>query len=190
MTDRHKVVLASGNAHKLEELRRILPELELQALGRDDAPPEDGDTYEENARGKARWGRRHAPDDAWVLGEDSGIEVDALGGRPGIHSARWDAEPLRRLLAELDGRDDRGCRYRCLMVAIAADGTELVAEGALDGAVSPEPRGTQGFGYDPLFVPDGETRTVAELGDGWKAEHSHRARAARALADILVRTSR
>ena len=190
MADRHTVVLASGNPHKLAELRRILPAVAIELLGRDDAPPEDGDTYEENARRKARWGRRHASNDAWAVGEDSGIEVDALAGRPGIHSARWDADPIRRLLAELDGRRDRACRYRCVMVAIAADGTELVAEGALEGAVAPEPRGTEGFGYDPLFVPDGETRTVAELGDTWKAEHSHRARAARALADMLLRTSR
>ena len=186
MSRSYKVVLASGNAHKLEELRRILPALQIEALGRDDAPPEDGDTYEENARRKARWGRRHAPDDAWAVGEDSGIEVDALEGRPGIHSARWDADPIRRMVAELDGRNDRACRYRCVMIALSAAGDELVAEGELAGSVARGPRGTEGFGYDPLFVPDGETRTVAELGDGWKAEHSHRARAARALAELIA----
>ena len=186
MTDRHKLVLASGNAHKLEELRRILPELELEALGRDDAPAEDGDTYEANARIKARWGRRHAPPDAWALGEDSGIEVEALGGRPGIHSARWDAEPVTRLLTELRDGDDRGCRYRCVMVALSAAGDELVAEGELAGSVATEARGAGGFGYDPIVIPTGESLTVAELGDDWKARNSHRARAARALAELIV----
>lgn len=185
MTDRHTVVLASGNAHKLDELRRILPALELEALGRDDAPPEDGDTYEANARIKARWGRRHAPADAWVVGEDSGIEVDALGGRPGIHSARWDADPVARLLAELRDRDDRDCRYRCVMVALSPTGRELVAAGELAGSVASEARGTGGFGYDPIVVPAGESLTVAEFGDGWKALHSHRAKAATALAAEL-----
>jgi len=189
VTDCHKVVLASGNAHKLDELRRILPALGLEALGRDDAPPEDGDTYEANARIKALWGRRHAPADAWVVGEDSGIEVDALGGRPGIHSARWDADPVARVLAELRDRDDRDCRYRCVMVALSPAGAELVADGELAGSVATEARGTGGFGYDPIVVPAGESLTVAELGDGWKARHSHRARAARALETMIVTRS-
>jgi XTP/dITP diphosphohydrolase len=180
-----RLVLASGNPHKLAELRRALPAFEIDALDRDDLPDEDGATFEDNARIKARWGRRHAPDDAWAVGEDSGIEAVALGGGPGIHSARWDADHLGRLLHELGDASDRRCRYRCVMVAIHVDGTELVAEGQLDGVVAHESRGTEGFGYDPLFVPVGETRTVAELGDAWKETHSHRARAARALAERL-----
>ncbi len=185
MTAAARLVLASGNQHKLEELRRALPEHVLELLGRDDAPAEDGETYEANARLKARWGRLHAPPDAWAVGEDSGIEVAALDGRPGIHSARWDADPLGRLLDELRGHADRSCRYRCVIVALGADGSELVAEGELAGVVAHEPRGTGGFGYDPLFVPAGESRTVAELGDDWKNAHSHRARAAAALARML-----
>ncbi len=185
-TDCFKLVLASGNAHKLEELRLALPGVAIELLGRDDAPVEDGATYEDNARIKAHWGRSHAPADAWVVGEDSGIEAVALGGRPGVHSARWDEDHLGRLLAELEGRSDRRCRYRCVIVALAPDGTELVAQGELEGAVAHEPRGTEGFGYDPLFVPAGQRRTVAELGDAWKSRHSHRARAAAALRDLLA----
>ena len=184
-----RLVLASQNPHKLEELRRALPGWEVESLGRDDAPPEDGASFEENARIKARFGRSHAPFGAWVVGEDSGIEVDALGGAPGIHSARWTDDYLGRLLEELGQESDRRCRYRCVMVAIGPAETELVAEGILEGAVAREPRGSEGFGYDPLFVPIGETRTVAELGDDWKRSHSHRAQAAAALAGLMARSA-
>ncbi len=180
-----RLVLASGNPHKLEELRRALPWFPIEPLGRDDPPPEDGATYADNARIKARWGRAHASADAWVVGEDSGIEAVALDGAPGIHSARWDSDHLGRLLAELEHAADRRCRYRCVMVAIGPDGTELVAEGELAGVVAPGPRGTEGFGYDPVVVPEGETRTVAELGNAWKSRRSHRARAARELGRLL-----
>jgi XTP/dITP diphosphohydrolase len=183
---RARLILASQNLHKLAELRRALPGWEIDLVGRDDSPPENGTTFEENARIKARWGRVHAPSEAWAVGEDSGIEAAALGSRPGIHSARWDHDPLGRLLAELEHESDRRCRYRCVMVAIGSDGAEIVTEGTLEGVVASEPRGTEGFGYDPLVVPSGETRTVAELGDAWKTVHSHRARAAAALAEHLV----
>jgi len=186
VTQWYKLVLASGNRHKLEELRRALPGFEIELLGRHDPPAEDGATYEDNARIKARWGRAFAPEDAWAVGEDSGIEALGLGGRPGIRSARWDTDHLGRLLAELRSASDRGCRYRCVMVAIGPDRTELVAEGELAGAVATEPRGSEGFGYDPLFVPEGESLTVAELGDAWKSRHSHRARAAARLAELLA----
>jgi XTP/dITP diphosphohydrolase len=182
---RARLVLASQNPHKLEELRRTLPGWEIELLGRSDAQPEHGATFEENARIKARFGRGHAPSDAWAVGEDSGIEVEALGGGPGIHSARWDEKPLERLLAELQHAADRRCRYRCVMVAIGPDGTELVSDGKLEGVVAQAPRGTEGFGYDPLFVPVGEALTVAELGDAWKSRRSHRARAARDLGRLL-----
>jgi len=181
-----RLVLASGNEHKLEELRRALPRFGIELLGRDDPPPEDGATYEDNARIKARWGRAHAPEDAWAVGEDSGIEAVALDGRPGLHTARWAAgDPVGRMLDALAGEDERRARYVCVMVAIAADGRELVAEGTLSGRIAAEASGEEGFGYDPVFVPDGETETVAALGDVWKHEHSHRARAARQLARLL-----
>ena len=182
-----RLALASGNPHKLEELRRALPGFEIELLGRDDPPPEDGATYEDNARIKARWGRRYAPEDAWTVGEDSGIESVALGGAPGVRTARWAAgDPVGRMLEALTGEDERAARYVCVMVAIAADGRELVAEGTLEGHLAREASGDEGFGFDPLLVPEGETRTVAALGDAWKREHSHRARAAQELAILLA----
>ncbi len=175
-----RVRLASGNAHKLEELRLLLPGWELDALPLD-YPPEDGSTYEANALIKARFARAHAAADEWVLADDSGVEADVLGGRPGIHSARWSGAWVETMLAELAGRDDRGGRYVCVLVAISPAGEEVVARGELAGSFALEPRGDEGFGYDPIFVPAGETRTVAELGAAWKAAHSHRAVAAQAL---------
>jgi XTP/dITP diphosphohydrolase len=124
-----------------------------------------------------------APKDAWVLGEDSGIEVDALGGAPGVESARW-AEGGRQdfaLLERLAGETDRSARMIAHLVAIAPDGREVDAVGVLEGEVATEARGTGGFGYDPVFIPERETKTVAELGDDWKRANSHRARAAEAL---------
>jgi XTP/dITP diphosphohydrolase len=173
--------LASQNPHKLEELRAALPGWELELLGAADFPPEDGDTYYENARGKAEFGRSLAGPDAWTLGEDSGIELAALGGRPGVHSARWSDDGVARALEELRGADDRRARYVCELVGLSPDGEELRGKGILEGTIAAEPRGAEGFGYDPIFVPAGETQTVAELGNAWKREHSHRALAAKAL---------
>ena len=175
--------LASRNPHKLDELRAALPGWQLELLDAGELPPEDGATYYENAVVKARFGRARTGPDEWVLGEDSGIEVDALDGRPGIESARWAADPVTALLEALDGVDaeHRAARYRCELVCLGPDGGELRGTGALEGRVAAEPRGYEGFGYDPIFVPVGEDRTVAELGTAWKARHSHRARAAAAL---------
>jgi XTP/dITP diphosphohydrolase len=178
--------LCSRNAHKARELERLLPGWTLEPLERDDYPPETGATYYENARIKAEFGRAHA--DGWVLAEDSGLEVHALGGRPGVLSARYAPEgapAVSKLLGELDGADDRRARYVSELVLLAPDGRELRGTGMLDGRIAHVPAGSQGFGYDPIFVPAGEERTVAELGDEWKAENSHRARAARALLEAL-----
>lgn len=180
-----RLVLASGNPNKLRELRAALPHLEIELLASPEEPVEDGLTFHDNARIKARSGRAHAPPEAWVAGEDSGIEVDALGGRPGVESARWADDGVVQLLAELGGSKDRRARYVCELVVLGPDGEEALATGILEGAIALEPRGDEGFGYDPVFVPVGETRTVAELGNAWKAAHSHRARAAAALARAL-----
>jgi XTP/dITP diphosphohydrolase len=178
---RLRAVLASKNAHKLEELRTALAGWELELLDADSFPPEDGDTYYENALAKARFGRGLVGD-AWVLGEDSGIEAAALGGRPGVESARWAEDGVAALLEALEGVADRRARYVCELVALGPDNEELRGAGTLEGTVAHEPRGSEGFGYDPIFTPEGETQTVAELGNAWKAENSHRARAARTLA--------
>jgi XTP/dITP diphosphohydrolase len=177
--------LASGNRHKLAELRVALPGWEIELVEADEFPPEDGETYYENARGKAEFGRSLAEAGVWVLGEDSGIEVAALGGRPGVASARWADDGVARLLEELDGVEERAARYVCELVALSAEGEERRGAGVLVGRVATGRRGSEGFGYDPVFVPDGEARTVAELGNAWKARSSHRARAARALAAAL-----
>jgi XTP/dITP diphosphohydrolase len=178
--------LASGNAHKLEELRAAQPGWEIELLGAGELPPETGRTYHENALAKARFGRATAPPDAWVLGEDSGIEVAALGGRPGIASARWAEDGVAALLDVLRGVGDRRARYVCELVGLSPEGFERRGTGILEGRVAEERRGSEGFGYDPVFVPAGEERTVAELGDEWKSRNSHRARAARALADAMA----
>jgi XTP/dITP diphosphohydrolase len=189
-----RLVLASQNAHKARELGEILTGWRVEPLTSDAEPPEEtGATFEANARLKAAFGRAQADPDSWVVGEDSGLEVVGLGGAPGVRSARFagehgdDAANLERLLVELDGveGDGRKGRYVCELVALAPDGREVRARGELAGRIAAERRGSEGFGYDPVFVPEGEARTVAELGNAWKAQHSHRARAARALARAL-----
>ena len=179
-------VLCSRNAHKARELERLLPGWTIEPLDRDDYPPETGATYYDNALIKAAFGRQHAS--GWVLAEDSGLEVDALGGRPGVLSARYAPEgapAVAKLLGELAGVEDREARYVSELVLLSPDGRELRGTGTLEGRIAEHAAGSEGFGYDPIFVPDGEERTVAELGNGWKAENSHRARAARALLDAV-----
>jgi XTP/dITP diphosphohydrolase len=180
--------LASRNDNKLRELARVLVGWDLGLVDADRYPPEEGSTYYENALAKARYGLRFV-DDGWVLGEDSGIEVDGLGGAPGIRSARFGGDdPVGRLLAELravEGDGRRG-RYVCELVALSRSGEEARGTGVLQGRISEKPAGSEGFGYDPIFVPAGEEQTVAELGNEWKAENSHRARAARDLLRVMA----
>ncbi len=179
---------ASSNEHKLRELQHSLPGWELELLGAEEFPPEEGETYYENARAKAMFGRAVADPDRWVLGEDSGLEIEGLGGGPGVRSARWSAgEEVERALAELRGVEGEGrhARYVCELVAISPEGHEVPGTGILEGRIAQEPRGSEGFGFDPVFLPEGEERTVAELGDEWKREHSHRARAAAALREAI-----
>jgi XTP/dITP diphosphohydrolase len=179
-----RALLCSRNESKLAEFRAALPHWELELLDADGYPPEDGASYYENARGKVEFGRSVDPA-AWLVADDSGIEVAALGGAPGIATARWADDGVARLLGDLAGVQDRRARYVCELVALSPEGRELRGTGALAGTIAQAPSGTEGFGYDPIFVPAGETRTVAELGDTWKAEHSHRALAVRALLDAL-----
>lgn len=150
-------------------------------------PPEGEASYRENAIAKARAVR--AALGVAAVGDDSGLEVDALGGAPGITSARFagegagDAANNARLLEELRGLppEKRGARFRCVLALVDADGRETVVEGLCPGRILDAPQGTDGFGYDPLFLPEGETRTFAELPPEAKNALSHRGRAAAAL---------
>jgi XTP/dITP diphosphohydrolase len=185
-----KAVLASRNAHKARELELLLPGWTIEPLDAEGWPDETGETYVANARAKALFARDVTGATSWTIGEDSGIEVAALDGRPGLHSARYAPEgapAIAKLLRELEGVDERDARYVSELVAFAPDGHEVHGSGILEGRIGDAPRGFGGFGYDPVFVPDGEESTVAELGDAWKNEHSHRARAARALRDAVER---
>jgi XTP/dITP diphosphohydrolase len=123
-----------------------------------------------------------------VLAEDSGLEVDALGGRPGVLSARYAPEgapAITMLLGELGDTEDRRARYISELVLLSPEGRQLRGTGVLEGRIAHEPAGSEGFGYDPIVIPEGEERTVAELGNDWKTAHSHRARAAQALLRAL-----
>jgi XTP/dITP diphosphohydrolase len=193
------LVLATRNPNKVLELRRILAEAGLDGVeirGLDAFPgvpevPETGLTFAENAALKAA-----AVTEATGLpavADDSGLCVDVLGGAPGVFSARWsgghgdDRANLELLLAQLHDVADlhRGAHFACAAVATLPGGRELVAEGRLVGALTRQPRGSNGFGYDPIFVPEGETRTTAEISPTEKDAISHRGRAFRALAALL-----
>jgi XTP/dITP diphosphohydrolase len=181
------VLLCSRNRNKLRELSALGWELEL--LDADGYPEEGSESYVDNARAKAQYGREVGPAEAWMLGEDSGLEVATLGGAPGVRSARYGAEggeAIERLLQELQDVEDRRARYVCELVLIGPDGEERRGTGVLKGRIAREARGSEGFGYDPVFLPGGEERTVAELGNAWKAENSHRAKAA---ADLRAQLS-
>jgi XTP/dITP diphosphohydrolase len=178
--------VCSANPHKLAEFRELFPGFELELLDGLELPEEDGETYRENALIKARFGHTAGPPGRVMLADDSGIEVAAFGGAPGVRTARWaEGRHVEKLLAALDGADDRRARYVCELVAVDPDGSESFGRGILAGHVALEAAGDEGFGFDPVFVPVGEARTVAQLGDTWKAEHSHRALAARALLEEL-----
>jgi XTP/dITP diphosphohydrolase len=192
-----RAVLASGNPGKLRELQTLLAPLALELLPQGslgiESPPETGSTFEENALLKARHAAQHAQLPA--LADDSGIEVAALGGRPGVRSARYagegasDAQNLELLLREMAhvAARERAARYRCVIVFLrsAADPTPLIARGEWRGHIASEPRGAGGFGYDPVFVPDGGQRTAAELPAAQKNRISHRAQALQALVAML-----
>jgi XTP/dITP diphosphohydrolase len=183
---RLEVTLCSANPGKLVEMREALPGWEIELLDADAYPEENGATYLDNARIKARYGREAGPANRWMLADDSGIELAALDGGPGVRTARWaDGRHVDRALAAVEGRDDRRARYVAELILLAPDGRELRGTGVLEGAIAATPSGRAGFGFDPVFVPRGETSTVADLGDAWKATHSHRALAAQDLVRKL-----
>ncbi len=194
-TARPRLVAATRNEHKLRELAEILTVVELVPLPADVViPPETGVTYADNALIKARAAHRATGEP--TVADDSGISVPALGGRPGVHSARFagpdatDEQNLDLLLSQVARHDDRSAAYVCVIAHIDADGTERLFEGRCEGVLTTEPRGSGGFGYDPAFVPDDtgpdDERTMAELESDEKHAISHRGRAARALAEALA----
>jgi XTP/dITP diphosphohydrolase len=186
-----RLLLATRNAHKLREFERLLDGVAVDPLPDGVVtPPEHGDTYAANALIKAR--AAVAATGRAAIADDSGIEAEALGWAPGVRTARFagehatDGENLARLGAEAPAGSR--LRYVCVLAHVDADGAERTFEGTTDGTVADAPRGERGFGYDPLFVPDGgDGRTMAELSDAEKDAISHRGRAARALAEWLRR---
>ena len=189
-----QIVFATNNAHKLSEIRAILGQqmeiLSLADIGCHDDIPETADTLEGNALIKARWVKERYGFDCFA--DDTGLEVEALGGGPGVHTARY-AYPdrhdpvanTRKLLAELHDKDNRAARFRTV-IALIQGTDEHLFEGTVEGHITTEERGTEGFGYDPVFAPEGGKKTFAELGVEAKNNISHRARAVRKLADFLL----
>jgi XTP/dITP diphosphohydrolase len=187
---RRRLLLATANAHKVDEVQSILG-VPWLVVARDPAVEETGSTFEENALLKAR--AVAAAAGALAIADDSGIEIDALGGGPGVRSARWAevGDWIPRVLRELAGvqPEGRGCRYVCAAAAVwpGPQAREFVVRGVVEGRVAEEPRGTGGFGYDPIMAPsEGDGRTFAEMSAAEKHALSHRGRAFRRLAPHLV----
>lgn len=192
-----RLVAATGNPHKLRELHRMLADLDVTLVPRSElglpSPRETGVTFADNALLKAR--AAVEPTGLPALAEDSGLEVDALDGAPGVRSARYagddadDAANNDKLLAALEDvpEDGRTARFVAVAVLVAPDGRHWAERGVVEGHIATGPRGTAGFGYDPLFVPAGHRRTTAELTAEEKDAVSHRGRALRAVRPVIER---
>lgn len=202
-----KIVFATNNAHKLQEIREILgPEFEIVSLsdiGCHDDIPETGSTLEENARQKAEYVFSHYHLSCFA--DDTGLEVDTLGGEPGVHSARYaegtdhnSEANMAKLLRKLDDNPNRKARFRTVICLIAPPSPRRgdvdyiksnlnlhYFEGTVEGHIGYAKHGTEGFGYDPIFIPDGYDKSFAELGEDIKNQISHRARAVKKLAEYL-----
>jgi XTP/dITP diphosphohydrolase len=189
-----KIVFATNNKHKLDEIRKILGEnfeiVSLKEIGCDIDIPETGNTLEANALQKAEYVREHYGIDCFA--DDTGLEVDALNGQPGVHSARYaegtdhDSNAnMNKLLKELGNNNNRKARFRTV-IALLLNGETHLFEGIVNGHIAYEKHGTEGFGYDPIFVPEGYEQSFAELGMDIKNHISHRARAVKKLADFLL----
>ncbi len=191
-----RLLLATRNRNKQTEVEHAFAGSGWQVMMLSDiadAPVvvEDGVTFEENARKKARSAAELAK--TWILAEDSGLEVDALGGDPGVKSARYageaatDADRIRKVLDRLGAvpKEPRTARFRCVMCVVDPTGDEVCFEGRCEGHIADSARGSAGFGYDPIFVPEGYDQTFAELGLGVKGRISHRARAMQQVIGFL-----
>jgi XTP/dITP diphosphohydrolase len=193
-----EIVVATKNKKKLEEIGRILEGTNIRLLSLDDFPgcpeaEETGETFEENALIKSRSVAGYTGKPA--ISDDSGLEAYALGGSPGIRSARYagegatDRENLNKLLWEMDGvpADKRGARFVCVIALSWPDGNAKTFTGAVEGEIGTEPKGRRGFGYDPVFYPEGHGRTFAEMRTEEKDSMSHRARALEKLREFLLK---
>ena len=187
---KQKIVFATNNAHKLEEVAAILGEsyevLSLREIGCNDDIPETSDSFAGNALQKAQYVKEHYGYDCFA--DDSGLEVDVLGGEPGVYSARYsggDSETnMDKLLHNLTGKSERGAQFRTVIALLIGEDTRLF-EGIVRGTIIDERRGEGGFGYDPIFVPEGYDLTFAQLGSEVKNRISHRAKAVEQLAEYL-----
>jgi XTP/dITP diphosphohydrolase len=191
-----RLVFATNNKHKLEEIRKIIPAsieiISLKDIGCEDDLPETGTTLEQNAYQKA-----HYIFDKYGLpcfADDSGLETDALGGHPGVYSARYadsngghaDAENIKKVLVEMNHEENRKARFRTVISLITATDTGTFFDGSVNGQLTTQPRGSSGFGYDPIFIPDGYHITFAEMLPEMKNRISHRAEAVKKLAEFLL----
>lgn len=188
-----KIVFATNNKHKLEEIKDILGKdfeiVSLAEIGCHEDIPETGLTLEENARQKSTYIVEHYSHDCFA--DDTGLEVDALNGEPGVHSARYaegtdhDSEAnMRKLLSKMSNVKDRTARFRTV-ISLIINGVEHQFEGCVEGRIATEKHGKEGFGYDPIFIPEGYDKSFAELGEEVKNQISHRARAVKKLAEYL-----
>jgi XTP/dITP diphosphohydrolase len=193
----HKLLIATHNAGKIREYQSLLADLPLEVVSLDEADvdwdvEETGQTFAENAILKASTYARATG--LWTWADDSGLEVDALNGAPGVYSARYagpdasDRDRYLKLIRELQamGPADRSARFRCVVAVCLPDGETLTTEGAVEGQIIDTPRGSHGFGYDPVFLLPGEGVTMAELDQAAKNQISHRGRAARAAKERLI----
>lgn len=189
-----QIVFATNNAHKLKEVREILGDtgivvLSLEEIGCNDDIPETADTLDGNALIKAQWVKQHYGYDCFA--DDTGLEVDALGGAPGVYSARYagpghdSAANVALLLGNMEGMEDRKARFRTVIALIVGNGEPVLFNGIVEGCITHERHGESGFGYDPVFRPEGEMRTFAQMSDGEKNAISHRGRAVKKLAEYL-----
>ena len=198
VSSRAELWIATTNKDKFKEIKEILKNIPMDVhaaleLPHYVAPNESGQTFEENAKIKARFLKAMKPD-CWVLSDDSGLEVTSLKNLPGVHSARYagprarDIENVSKLLKQMQVQttgDDRTARFRCIMCLLGPQGEEKFFDGTLNGSISRDMRGKYGFGYDPVFVPENETKTLAELGIAVKNKLSHRANSLRQVRTFL-----
>lgn len=191
-----QLVFATNNRHKLEEVSAMLQNkhkiLSLNDIQCHEDIPETGTTLEENALLKAQYVYQHYNMNCFA--DDTGLEVEALNGAPGVYSARYAGEGhdsvanMKKLLSELEGKENRKARFRTV-IALIIDGKTYQFEGIVDGHITTSKHGTEGFGYDPIFVPEGYEQTFAELGNEIKNQISHRAKAVKALVEFLNQQS-